>query len=152
MNGRRAHVEVPANCANINFKMHDVCNKLPGDCTETLAPHVLLVEDETVIRALLAEELRASGCIVVEAATADEAWAYLLAGGHTDLVFSDITMPGSMNGAELVRRIRNDYPEIKTLLTSANPGPATANLGRFIMKPYRLCQAVALAMESLGHE
>ncbi len=114
-------------------------------------PHVLLVEDEVLIRAMLAEELRLSGVCVVEAANADEAWNYLQAGGAADLVFSDIQMPGSMDGFELAKRIRTQYPSLKIILTSGNPGPrdiAAANT--FISKPYGIDYATKLALQAVG--
>jgi CheY-like chemotaxis protein len=115
------------------------------------SPAVLLVEDEAVIRALLAEELRAAGFTVVEAGTADEAWSYLQAGGEADLVFSDVTMPGSMNGVELVRRVRAAFPAVKTIITSGNPGPDNiSDLGTFIQKPYRLDKATHIALAAVG--
>lgn len=114
---------------------------------------VLLAEDEALIRALLAEELRSRNLTVVEAANADEAWAYLQAGGHADLLFSDVTMPGSMNGVDLVRRVRLAYPSVRSILTSGNPGPANiAELGPFLAKPYRLEAAARLALRQLGLE
>jgi CheY-like chemotaxis protein len=118
---------------------------------DPIQPHVLLVEDEVVIRALMAEELRGFGLAVVEAANADEAWSYLHAGGRADLVFSDVTMPGSMNGIELVRRVKAEFPGIKAIITSGNPGPANiAELAVFLPKPYRLEFAAHVALKSLG--
>ncbi|OYV41244.1 MAG: hypothetical protein B7Z81_01240 [Acidocella sp. 20-61-6] len=112
--------------------------------------HVLLVEDEVLIRALLAEELRSAGLVVVEAATADEAWAYLEAGGQADLVFSDVTMPGSMNGVELVQRVKTVFPRIKTIITSGNPGPANiSSIATFLQKPYRLAEAARKTLTCL---
>ena|ERR1700692_1125417 len=112
---------------------------------------VLLVEDEVVIRALLAEELRSHGLTVVEASNADEAWAYLQTGGAADLVFSDVTMPGSMNGVELVRRVKAEYPATKAILTSGNPGTDNIEaLGLFLLKPFRLFAAAAATLQSLG--
>jgi len=112
---------------------------------------VLLVEDEAVVRALLAEELRSSGYRVIEAANADEAWAFLQAGGTADLVFSDVTMPGSMNGVELVRRVRHNYPHIEAIITSGNPGPASiADICTFLQKPYRLADAARTVMRCLA--
>lgn len=111
----------------------------------------MLVEDETLIRALLAEELRNLGLRVVEAATADEAWSYLSAGGQAHMVFSDIAMPGSMNGVELVRRIREQYPEMKAIITSGNAGPNNfSSLALFLPKPYRLDAAAQLTLKTLG--
>ncbi len=112
---------------------------------------VLLVEDEVLIRALLAEELRAAGLNVIEAATADEAWDYLVAGGRADLVFSDVTMPGSFDGVELTRRIKETYPQMKIIITSGNPGPRNiAAIGTFLPKPYQLDRAAALTLNALG--
>ncbi len=117
----------------------------------TPRPYVLLVEDEVLIRALLAEALRGAGLCVVEAANADEAWDYLQAGGEAALMFSDIHMPGSMNGVELAQRVREAFPEVKLVLTSGNPGPKNiSELATFVTKPYRLEAAAQLALRSLG--
>jgi DNA-binding NtrC family response regulator len=112
---------------------------------------VLLVEDEPVVRALLAEELRSTGFMVIEAANADEAWDFLQAGGKADLVFSDVTMPGSMNGVELIRRVKRTYPHIEAIITSGNPGPASiADICTFLQKPYRLAEAARTVMRCLA--
>jgi CheY-like chemotaxis protein len=55
---------------------------------------ILVVEDEALIRFAIAEALRELGVSVVEAASADEAWQYLTAGGSVDLVFTDHRMRG----------------------------------------------------------
>ena len=125
---------------------------LGGHVAQEVAPScVLLVEDEVVIRALLAEELRDHGLVVVEAVNADEAWAYLAAGGRADLLFSDVSMPGSMTGADLARRVKTAYPGMKAILMSGNPGSANiVGLGPFIAKPYRLEAAAQLALKTLG--
>lgn len=126
-------------------------NPEPNCPLDRATPSVLLVEDEFFIRALLAEELRSHGLMVVEAANADEAWAYLQAGGDADLVFSDVTMPGSMNGVELIRRVKHEYPATKTIITSGNLGPVNvAELGPFLSKPYGLGFAAKAALLSLG--
>jgi CheY-like chemotaxis protein len=118
---------------------------------ETTRAHVLLVEDEVLIRALLAEELRGQGFVVAEAVNADEAWAYLLTGGRVDLLISDVTMPGSMSGTELVRRAKARDPGLKAIIMSGNPGPSNiAELGVFLPKPYRLEAASRLALKTLG--
>jgi CheY-like chemotaxis protein len=66
-----------------------------------------VVEDEVLIRTLLAEILREEGAAVIETATADEAWSFLVAGGEVDLIVSDLQMPGSISGLQLVQRIRD---------------------------------------------
>jgi DNA-binding NtrC family response regulator len=54
------------------------------------------------------------------------------------LVFSDIQMPGSMDGVDLAHWIALERPELKVLLTSGRPVPAAARAWPFIAKPYRM--------------
>ncbi len=110
---------------------------------------VLLVEDDVLIRVLLAEELRNAGLRVIEAANADEALSYVHSGTKIDLLFSDVQMPGSMNGTELARRINSGYPSVRIILTSAHAGTAD-HLGLFLPKPYDFDRAVAVIFEALG--
>jgi two-component system, response regulator PdtaR len=83
------------------------------------APRILVVEDEPLIRFAIAEALRELGVSVVEAASAEEAWRYLMSGESVDLVFTDHRMPGSMTGAQLAIRIRREYPSLVVIVTSA---------------------------------
>jgi PleD family two-component response regulator len=71
---------------------------------------ILVVEDEVLIRCLICDDLREAGFVVVEAENADEASSYLASGAPVDLIFSDVHMPGSMDGLDLARRIRNERP------------------------------------------
>ncbi len=80
---------------------------------------VLVVEDEVVVRMSVAAYLRDCGYHVVEAKTADEALAVLGTQTKIDVVFSDILMPGSMDGLALSRWLHRMQPQIKVLLTSA---------------------------------
>jgi CheY-like chemotaxis protein len=112
---------------------------------------VLVVEDEILIRVLIAEELRAEGFLVVEAATADEALSYFQAGFQVDLVLSDIELPGTLNGLELIRRLRAEAPDLLTVLTSGySPGFHEADA--FLEKPYDVRRAVALVVTLLRKE
>jgi CheY-like chemotaxis protein len=86
---------------------------------QTIPARVLVVEDEPLTRFTIAEALRDLGVSVVEAASADEAWQYLTAGGSAELVFTDHRMPGSMTGAQLAARIRRQYPDLTVIVTSA---------------------------------
>jgi two-component system, response regulator PdtaR len=79
---------------------------------------ILVVEDEVLLRMFIADELRSAGYNVLEAFDAGEALD-LLSFRPVQLLFSDIRMPGPMNGIELARAIRSRYPEIKVVLTSA---------------------------------
>src|SRR5262249_3795334 len=78
---------------------------------------ILLVEDEVLVRMSLADQLRRAGYTVFEASSADEALDLLHSNG-VQLVLSDIRMPGRMNGVELARAIRAQYPQIKIVLAS----------------------------------
>jgi CheY-like chemotaxis protein len=112
---------------------------------------VLVVEDEVLIRVLIAEELRAEGFSVIEAATADEALSYFQAGFQVDLVLSDIELPGILNGLELIRRLRAVAPDLPTVLTSGySLGFHEAHA--FLQKPYDVRQAVALVATLLRKE
>jgi CheY-like chemotaxis protein len=106
---------------------------------------VLLVEDDVLLRELVGEAMRDAGLTVVEVANADEARRYLQAAGQADLVYSDVEMPGSMDGIGLGRWIRQTYPDIALILTSGKIAPAAAELGHFIPKPYGVLQAAELA-------
>ena len=81
---------------------------------------ILVVEDEVLIRLVIAEYLRECGYKVHEAAHAEEAIAVLQAPEVSiDIVFSDVVMPGSMDGFGLSRWVRDNHPEIEVLLTSS---------------------------------
>ena len=113
--------------------------------------YVLVVEDEPFLRSLLADELRDVGFNVVEAVSADEALAYVHANRNIDLVFSDIQMPGSLNGIGLATSLRAANPALPVILTSGNMVPdGVTGLSAFIPKPYRLAEAVSLVFKTLG--
>ena len=103
---------------------------------------ILVVGDEPLIRFAMAEALRELGVSVAEAKSADEAWQYLTTGGSVDLIFTDHRMPGSMTGAQLAARIRQQYPTLIVIVTSAHldgqewPGPLQT-------KPYNISKVAA---------
>ncbi len=101
----------------------------------------MIVEDEIFIRMLIADFLRDEGFDVLEAGTADEALTILRRGISADLMFSDIRMPGSMDGRALATLVAAEWPSIRIILTSGYSGAAqTAPDGwdfAFVPKPYR---------------
>jgi CheY-like chemotaxis protein len=114
-------------------------------------PSVLLVEDEVLLRSLVAEELRARGCRVTEAGRADEAIEYLDAGGAADLVFSDVQLPGTANGVDLARHLRRLDAQLPVFLTSASAVPdGPKGDWRFIPKPYDITRLIAEILETLA--
>jgi DNA-binding response OmpR family regulator len=102
---------------------------------------ILVVEDEILIRAAVAEYLRKSGYTVVEAADATEAIAVFVSGEPIDIVICDVNMPGTMDGLGLARWIKRHRCTLPVLLTSGHRIALSANkipADYFIAKPYRL--------------
>ena len=100
-------------------------------------PTVLVVEDETLIRELVAEELEEAGYSVVVANNADQAIAILEGRQDIHLVFTDIDMPGSMDGLILAAAVRDRWPPVHIIITTGKfrPLDIPAN-ALFIPKPY----------------
>ena len=99
---------------------------------------ILIVEDEALIR-MHAVELIEEAFEVVEAASADEAIAILQARLDITVVFTDIQMPGSMDGLKLAAAVRDRWPPIEIVATSGHVkiGPGDLPEGsRFLQKPY----------------
>jgi signal transduction histidine kinase/CheY-like chemotaxis protein len=122
--------------------------QLPG-----AAGCVLLVEDDDEVAKLVGEMLYQLGYEVTRAASAAAALGALANGRHVDLVFSDIMMPGGMNGVDLAREIRSRRRGLPVLLTSgyaeAARRDADAEGVRILPKPYRLDE-LATALHSLA--
>ncbi|MDB5446010.1 MAG: histidine kinase [Phenylobacterium sp.] len=120
------------------------------------AGSVLLVEDDDEVAALVTEMLEQLGYQVTRAASAVAALGALSNGRAIDLVFSDIMMPGGMNGVDLAREIRRRRRDLPVLLTSgyaeAAKESAAAEGVRVLPKPYRLDElAAALSGVILSH-
>ena len=101
-------------------------------------PRVLVVEDEFLIRMLVADHLRDAGFIVIEAFNGDEAISLLTAGVPIDLVFTDVRMPGAADGMDLLSFIKRTRPDLPVLMTSGHLEPELAYSGgaeRFLPKP-----------------
>jgi CheY-like chemotaxis protein len=116
----------------------------------TEQPVVLIVEDEFLLRMNAAEMVGDAGFDVVEAGNADEAIVILEARPDIHVVFTDIQMPGSMDGLKLARFVRGRWPPIKIIATSGfvNVGKDELPEGsRFLPKPYRPEQIVATLRE-----
>lgn len=122
---------------------------VPEPMPEPVPARILVVEDEVLVRAALADALRGAGFTVIEAGRADAAWSYLSSGGQADLIFSDIHVPGSMDRLELARQIRDQYPSVPIILTSAVGPKITGELGLFVSKPYDLDNAISTIMGAL---
>lgn len=115
---------------------------------------VLLVEDEPLVRMTAADELEEAGFQVLEAANADFALGVLEArSDEVQVLFTDVHMPGSMDGMELAELVHARWPHIRLLISSgyARPGPdEIPDDGRFVPKPYRAATLVRNVHELMG--
>src|SRR5258708_17708672 len=101
-------------------------------------PVVLIVEDEFLLRMDAVGMIADAGFEVVEAANADDAIEILEARRDISVVFTDIQMPGSMDGLKLARAVRGRWPPIKTVATSRLVDVGEKDLpegDRFLRKP-----------------
>jgi CheY-like chemotaxis protein len=102
-------------------------------------PAVLIVEDEPLVRLCAVETVEAAGYEVIEAANADEAIRILESRRDIRVVFTDIHMPGSMDGLKLAHAVRNRWPPIKLIVTSGRELVRAQDMpdgARFFAKPY----------------
>jgi PAS domain S-box-containing protein len=104
---------------------------------------ILVVEDNPKVRKLSIERIRDLGYMVHSAESGDQAYQMLLEGTEVDLVFSDLVMPGTLNGYGLAAKISAEFPRLKVLLTSGYASDViTAGLALDVKydvlhKPYR---------------
>jgi len=108
--------------------------------TQVPKPVVLIVEDEHVIRMLAVEAFRDEGFIVLEAEHAADALLIFSGAIRAQLLFTDVNMPGDMNGIDLAEHLKLIEPALQIIITSALPIlrsvdglPAT-----FVPKPYHV--------------
>jgi CheY-like chemotaxis protein len=118
--------------------------------SEPKRPVVLIVEDEFLIRMDAVDTIRSGGFDVVEAENADQ--AIIILEGRLDItvVFTDIQMPGSMDGLKLAAAIRGRWPPIKIVATSGLLKISEDDLpsgSRFLPKPYNAPQLMAALRE-----
>ena len=108
-------------------------------------PNVLVVEDEMVLRMRAVDIVEDAGFTPVEAVNADEAIAILEARSDIDLLFTDIQMPGSMDGLKLAHAVHDRWPSIKIMLVSGQVRPSDAERpvdSRFFGKPLAARQMI----------
>jgi CheY-like chemotaxis protein len=126
---------------------------VPQPLLRPCTARILVVEDEVLIRALIAQELRYAGFSAIEADRADDALTYIKAGEQVDLVFSDIQTPVSLDGLQLAETLRDKYPDIPVIRTSGNAEPKHVGIPwTFVPKPYDVTQTVTLISEILAQK
>jgi CheY-like chemotaxis protein len=107
--------------------------------TQLIPQEVLVVEDDALIRIVAADALADCGIMAWEAADAAEALVALEDHPRIGLVFTDVNMPGKMNGLDLVQQISQARPDVGLVVTSGAVTIADEDLpdhGTFLAKPY----------------
>ena len=115
---------------------------------------VLVVEDEMLLRMRAVDMVEDAGYTSVEAVDADEAVAILESRSDIALMFTDIQMPGSMDGLRLAHAVRERWPPIKIILVSGQLQPATIDIpadSRFYGKPLEAKEMIAEMQNMIGH-
>jgi CheY-like chemotaxis protein len=119
---------------------------------------ILLVEDQPLVRAHVDKLLTKMGYTVTTAEHGKEALSLISRGLEFDLLFTDIIMPGGMNGQQLAEEARKVDPSMKVLFTSGYPAFAFEHLGleemdniRLLRKPYRSADLKAALADMLDN-
>jgi CheY-like chemotaxis protein len=110
---------------------------------------VLVVEDEPLVRIYVSDVLDQSGFEVIAAASGEEALTRVAEGGVCAIV-SDVAMPGQVNGFELARRVREEFPRTGVVLVSGVIEPTDEHLPmgvRFLTKPVKASTLLRLVRE-----
>jgi CheY-like chemotaxis protein len=117
---------------------------------------IVVVENEALVRLELADRLAKLGFIVLVASDADEAIALLDTHPEVEVLFTDVTMPGSMDGIRLAHHVRDRWPPVKIIVASGMLGAELRDLpggSLFLSKPYApesLADALAQTMMGSG--
>jgi nitrogen-specific signal transduction histidine kinase len=117
---------------------------------------ILVVEDEALVRTHVTNQLHSLGYRTISAANATEALAIVDSGGTFDLLFTDVIMPGPMNGSQLAEALVKRGATPKVLFTSGYPENAIVHHGRLdpgvllLIKPYRRAALAWMLRAALG--
>ena len=117
-------------------------------------PAVLVVEDEMLLRMRAVDMVEDAGFTSVEAVDADEAVAILESRSDIALLFTDIQMPGSMDGLKLAHAVHRRCPPIKIILVSGQLKLASIDIpadSRFFGKPLEAKKMIAETQSMIGH-
>jgi two-component system, response regulator PdtaR len=116
-------------------------------------PVVLIVEDDPLLRMLAVEVVAEAGFVALEAGDADEAVSLRESRPDIFLLFTDIDMPGSMDGLKLAHAVRDCWPPVKILIVSGKVQVHSSELPSnscFVGKPYETAAMVAKLRSLVG--
>ena len=126
-------------------------NMAADDAAVAGAKCILVVEDEPLIRLVISDELREHGFEVVEACNADEAMV-ILASTTPDLILTDVQMPGSIDGADLLALVKASTPGVPVIIASGTWEPTVQQMeiaSRIVPKPFSIDALVKAIQEEL---
>ena len=118
--------------------------------------HILVVDDEAGVREVVQRYLERDGYLVSTASTGPEALTIIDADKGIDLLFTDVIMPGAMNGRQLADEAARRRPDLKTLFTSGYTENAIVHHGRLdsgvllLAKPYRKSELAKMLRTALA--
>jgi two-component sensor histidine kinase/CheY-like chemotaxis protein len=121
--------------------------------SSTEVPNVLIVEDEMMLRMRAVDIVEDAGFCPVEAVNADEALSILESRSDISLLFTDIQMPGSMDGLKLAHAVHDRWPSIKIILVSGQVSPSAAEKpadSRFFGKPLSVDKMISELQAMVG--
>jgi CheY-like chemotaxis protein len=111
-------------------------------------PIVLVVEDNALVRVVISNFLEDAGFVVIQAEDGAAALVVLESGAEFDVLFTDIQMPGPIDGVGVADRVFAHHPGLPIVLTSGQGVPAALSPGRrFVTKPYDNRKIVTLLRE-----
>ena len=113
---------------------------------------ILVVEDEPLLNLNVSDALSSEGYEVIAVTNADDAIKALEFRNDIQTIFTDIDMPGSMDGVKLAAAVRHRWPPVNIIVTSGMKTPHRAELpanSLFIAKPYRIAEVLG-AVRSFG--
>lgn len=115
---------------------------------EASGPLILVVEDEILIRMVMADDLRLAGFQVLEAINGEEALALFTGNPDICLVLSDIRVPGSIDGVQFATLVKQQRPDLPIVLVSAHlPDGRESVADHFFRKPYDQTAVISLVRE-----
>ena len=115
---------------------------------------VLVVEDEMMLRMRAVDIVEDAGFTPIEAVNADDAFTILESRSDIDLLFTDIQMPGTMDGLKLAHAVQARWPSIKIMLVSGQVTPTETEKpvnSRFYGKPLEAKEMIAELQSMIGH-
>jgi CheY-like chemotaxis protein len=111
-------------------------------------PIVLVVEDNALVRVVIANFLESAGFIVIQAEDGAAALLVLASGADFHVLFTDVRMPGPIDGVGVAMRVREQRPGMPIVVTSGHGVPEVLPAdGRFVAKPYDNRKVVTLLRE-----